>query len=330
MLKRWILGIILALVVLYLLGPSPSTPVYEHTLPVIPSNAVDLENYVKTQEFSHKVKPDNEARIVWADDSTKQKTEFSIVYLHGFTASQGEGEPVHKDVAKHFHANLYLSRLADHGLDTSDPLFSYTAEKSWESAKEAYAIGRKLGNKVILMGTSTGGTLALMLAAAYPDVNSLVLLSPNIAINDPFAWVLNNHWGLQVARLILKGDFIHSRDQRAIYKQYWYSAYRAEGAVQLQELLETTMNKETFEKVKQPVLTLYYFRDNIHQDSVVKVSAIKTMMDELGTPANMKVSIAMSRAGDHVLGSYIKSKDLPGVEAAIEHYMANVLKIPAH
>jgi pimeloyl-ACP methyl ester carboxylesterase len=57
------------------------------------------------------------------------------------------------------------------------------------------AIGRQLGNKVIIMGTSTGGTNALQLAAAYPnDVEALILLSPNIAINDPNAWLLNNPW----------------------------------------------------------------------------------------------------------------------------------------
>ena len=35
------------------------------------------------------------------------------------------------------------------------------------------------------MATSTGGTLALKLAAEYPDIAGLILLSPNIAINDP-------------------------------------------------------------------------------------------------------------------------------------------------
>ncbi len=75
-----------------------------------------------------------------------------------------------------------------------------TADKYWESAKEALAIGQQIGNKVILVGTSTGGTLALQLAAQYPEVYAMVLLSPNIAINDPNAWLLNNPWGLQISQ----------------------------------------------------------------------------------------------------------------------------------
>ena len=64
-------------------------------------------------------------------------------------------------------------------------MINLTADKLWNSAKEAYAIGKQLGKKVIIMATSTGGTLALKLAAEYPEIAGLILLSPNIAINDP-------------------------------------------------------------------------------------------------------------------------------------------------
>ena len=86
-------------------------------MPVVPAEAVPLEQYVQKEEAAHKLKPDNEARILWANDSLKNKTEYSLVYLHGFTASQGEGDPVHRDMAKKFGCNLYLSRLAEHGVD---------------------------------------------------------------------------------------------------------------------------------------------------------------------------------------------------------------------
>ena len=40
------------------------------------------------------------------------------------------------------------------------------------------------------------------------------------------------------------------------------------------------MNKETFKKVNQPTLLLYYYKDETHQDAVVKVSAMQKMFDE--------------------------------------------------
>lgn len=218
---KWWIFIILLLIIAYLLGPRPDSSEYSTDLPAVPDDTAALSQYILQKESTHKIRPDNNARIVWANDSLKQKTEYSIVYLHGFSASQAEGEPAHRNIAKKFNCNLYLSRLAEHGIDTTEPMQRLTVDSYWQSVKEAFAIGKQIGNKVILMGTSTGGTLALKLAAEYKDVYALILLSPNIEINDPNAWILNNHWGLQLAKLILGSEYIQSKDTRPVYKQYW-------------------------------------------------------------------------------------------------------------
>lgn len=323
---KWLLIIIAILGVVYLVGPHPETPVYKTEMPSVPADAAALETYVKNNEAQHKLKPNNQARIVWANDSLKQKTEYAIVYLHGYSASQEEGSPIHTNIAKEFGCNLYLSRLAEHGIDTTDPMINLTPAEYWESAKQAFAIGKQLGNKVILMGTSTGGTNALQLAATYPnDIAALVLLSPNIAINDPNAYLLNNHWGFQLAKIISGSSYINSKDQRPIFKASWYSHYPLQSAVQLQEMLETTMTPETFKKITQPLLMLYYYKDEVHQDSVVSVPAMLKMFNELGSQT--KIKEAVPNAGDHVIGSYIKSKDLLSVQNAIEGFMQKTLKL---
>lgn len=325
-LKR-LLAVLLVLVVVYLFGSHPATPVYDQSLPAVPSTPVSLETYISQQESKHKIKPDNEARIVWANDSTKQKTAYAIVYLHGFSASQEEGNPVHRNLAKQFGCNLYLSRLSQHGIDTTDALANMTADNLWESAKEAYAIGKQLGNKVILMGTSTGGTLALQLAAAYPEVAGLVLLSPNIAINDPNAWLLNNPWGLQIARLVKGSKFNIIKKDNPDYKKYWNDQYRLEATVQLEELLETTMTDVNFSKVKQPTLVLYYYKDEEHQDKVVKVSAMKDMFAKIATPDSLKKMIPVPEAGNHVLGSPIQSKDIISVEKDAADFLKGTMHL---
>ena len=325
-LKR-LLAVILVLIIIYFLGPHPSHPVYNTSLTTIPSADTSLEKYISQQESQHKIKSNNEARIVWANDSLKQKTEYAIVYLHGFSASQEEGNPVHRNIAKQFGCNLYLSRLSQHGIDTTDALYNITADNLWESAKQAYAIGKQLGKKVILMGTSTGGTLALQLAAMYPEIAGLILYSPNIAINDPNAWLLNNPWGLQIARLVKKSDLNTAKNNSQEYKQYWNYQYRLEATVQLEELLETAMNTSTFANVKQPTLTLYYYKDEQHQDAVVKVAAMKEMMAGLGTPANQKKMVAIPEAGNHVLASPIQSKDIVHVEKETVVFMQEILHL---
>lgn len=322
------LGIpVLVLVIIYLAGPQPATPRYALTLPQVPAEAGALEQYVAAQEAKHHLKPNNEAHIVW-NDSTKQKTEYAVVYLHGFSASQMEGDPVHRRFAKEFGCNLYLARLADHGVDTTEVLMLMTADRLWESAKEALAIGKQLGYKVILMSCSTGGTLSLKLAAEYPDdVYALINLSPNIALRSGTAFILNNPWGLQIARQVLGGKYNLTGDNEERAK-YWNKKYRVEALTQLEELVETTMTPRTFGRVKQPTLTLYYYKDEAHQDEQVSVEAIKKMHEELSTPAEQKQLVNIPTAGSHVLGSPIISKDVESVYAATEQFAVDVLHMP--
>lgn len=328
--RRWLrisLILIATLLVVYLLGPKPADPVYNHGLPAVPVAGPALDDYIHAKEAKHHLKPDNEARIVWSD-SLHRKTRYAVVYLHGFSASQEEGNPVHRNFATRFGCNLYLSRLDGHGIDTSDPLLHMTAAGLWKDAEEALSIGKALGDKVILMGTSTGGTLALQLAAAYPnDVYAMINMSPNIAINDNLAFLANNPWGLQLARAVSKGDFRRGSDKDTERAKYWYTDYRLEGVVQLESLLESTMTAETFEKVHQPVLNLYYYKDENHQDPTVKVEAILKMEEELGTLDSQKEAIPIPGAGVHVMGSALTSHDLPAVEKAIKDFAINKLKM---
>lgn len=328
--KRYkvLLGVSVLLVVSYLLGPKPKKPLYNEALVQVP-DLKDMDAYVQNNERLNNIKPGNEAEIVWAGD-LPQQTEYAVVYLHGFSASKTEGNPVHLNLARALNANLYLARLADHGIDTIAPMQNFTADRLWESCKLAYAIGKKLGKKVIIVGTSTGGTAALKLAATYPEIAGLILLSPNVAINDRNAWLLNDPWGLQIARTVLGSDERKVDGRTEEYKKYWYTNYRIESLVELQEFVESTMNKSVFEKVRQPVLMLYYYKNEMEQDPVVRVDAMLKMFNELGTPEDQKRKIAIPNAGNHVLGSYLTSKDLTSVETAIENFVANVLKIPVY
>lgn len=310
---------ILLVIGIYALGPEPDMPYWDKKPIAVPSDADQLEQYVAANEAQHKLKPDNEARIVWADSSRK-RTEYSVVYIHGFSASQEEGDPVHEQFAKQFGANLYLARMADHGVDTTEQLLYFNAERWWKSSREALAIGKALGDKVIIMSTSTGGTMALVLASFYPeDVFALINMSPNIAINDPNAWLLNKPWGLQIARTVMGGKN-RTFTPDAEKDKYWNNAYRLESVTQLQELVEDRMTSETFSKVKCPTLNLYYFKNEQEQDPTVKVSAILDMHRQLATPDSLKVAIPIPGAGGHVLGSHVVSDDIESVTKAVTQF----------
>lgn len=313
-----ILILVTVLIVAYFAGPTFPKPHFNNSLPAIYVNASDLDDYIKDKESKLKLKPDNQSRIIWANDSLKNKTECCLLYLHGFSASWFEGAPVNIDFAKHYGMNFYAPRLASHGIDTTEALIDMTPERLYESAKEALSVAHSLGKKVILMGTSTGGTLALKLSAEFPElVDGLILLSPNIAINNSAAFLLSKPWGLQIARNVYGGKYrITNNDFASEECQYWNCKYRLEAIVYLQQLVEATMTKETFSKVEDPVFLAYYYKDEEHQDPTVKVDAMLKMFDQLKTPQAQKQKQAFPEAGTHVIGCKLFSGAWKEVEQA--------------
>jgi len=105
-LLKWIFIILIVLTVAYFLGPRPSSPTYTNVLPSVPADAIALETYIKQNEAQHKVKPENEARIIWANDSVKQKTEYAIVYLHGFSDFKEVCDPFNTNLPKKLGQNF--------------------------------------------------------------------------------------------------------------------------------------------------------------------------------------------------------------------------------
>ncbi len=327
--KRFLLILILLLVVIYLLGPRPPKPDLNKNLPSISTSIGTIENYVKQNDEGLKLKTDNESRIVWYNDSVHERTDYCLLYLHGFSASWYEGYPANVEFAKHFGFNAYLPRLADHGIDTTEALINMTPDRLWESAKNALMIARSLGKKVIIMSTSTGGTLSLKLASDFPEyVDALIMYSPNIRINNGAAFLLSKPWGLQIGRKATGGKYrITNEDFQSKDCQYWNCKYRVEALVYLQQLVDATMNKETFENVTAPVFLGYYYKDKEQQDHTVKVDAMLKMFDQLSTSPDKKEKEAFPEAGEHVIACELTSGCYKQVIAETIKFGEDILKL---
>lgn len=324
------LGIlIVSLVLIYILGPKPARPLLNNDLPSVSADIEVAETYVLKNDSGLTIKPDNQSRIIWANDSVMEKTPYVLLYLHGFSASWYEGYPTNVEFAKHFGMNAYFPRLASHGIVTDDALIDMTPDRLWESAKQALMVAHILGEKVIVMSTSTGGTLGLKLAAEFPEmIDGLILYSPNIRINNGAAFMLSKPWGLQIGRKVTGGlhrvtnENFDSKDC-----QYWDCKYRMEAVVYLQQLVEATMKKETYERVKTPVFLAYYYKDETHQDETVRVDAMLEMFGQLGTAESRKVKIAFPEAGNHVIGCELTSKSYNEVLTETIKFATDILKL---
>jgi pimeloyl-ACP methyl ester carboxylesterase len=322
------LELVSLLLAFWALGPRPRRLKLKDALPELPRDAAGAAAWLDAKEARLPVRPDNQARVLWAGKAGAA-TPWCFVYLHGFSACWREGGPVHANTARRYGANLLLTRLSGHGLMVDDPLLDLDAADLWEDAKEAMVLAHALGQKVLFMATSSGAPLALRLAALYPDqVDALVFYSANIRIRQPGSRLMTWPWGLYVARVVMGGKY-NSWHEGPEAGKYWYERQRLEGAVQLQALLDATTKAADFAKVRQPLYSAVFYRDEAHRDPTIVVDAVRSMMSEVGTPDSRKLYEEFPRATNHVIACDLMNKDWEAVQSGTWAFMEGVLGFKA-
>lgn len=169
----------------------------------LPTNAADLNDYLQDIENrSGDVWPHARKEIIWFGE-VGAKSTYSVIYFHGFTAIRTEISPVCERVAEQLNANLYFHRFPGHG-KTPEALAQVNAQDWIQSGLEGLRIGKMIGEKVIVITCSNGGTIASVLACyeKSPEMEGLILISPNIAPADPRAQMILDPWGIQLAEWV--------------------------------------------------------------------------------------------------------------------------------
>ncbi|MCO5164330.1 MAG: alpha/beta hydrolase [Mesorhizobium sp.] len=242
------------------------------------------------------IRPGLAKEIVWAYPASRAKTPLSIVYIHGFSASKGEVRPLPDKVAAALGANLYFTRLTGHGQDNA--AMGGASLNDWiNDTAEALAVGRAIGEKVIVIATSTGGSLAAY-AAAQPslskDVAALVLISPNFGVQASGAGLLTGPWGLQIAELMIGNErgFEPAND---LQKQFWTYRYPTKATLPMAATVALA-RRQAYDKVTIPAL--FIVSDG---DQVIKPDEAKAVAAAWGGPHEL---VAVDDPGDpssHVL-----------------------------
>ena len=255
--------------------------------------------------------PGAEKKIVWAD-SSRRKTPYSIVYLHGFSATRQETAPLSDRIAAALGANLYYTRLSGHGR-TTDAMGEPHAEDWLDDAMEAYDIGRQIGERVILIGTSTGATLATWLAGTVdPDtLAAVVLLSPNFWPQAAGIGLVLWPGGRQLLHL-LRGDYIEWEPSNEAHGTYWTNRYPSSSIVEMMRLVDL-VDRMDLQAIKTPLLVAY-----CPKDQVVDPAATRATFERFG--GEPKHLVEVDDVGDpkcHVLAGDILSPDDTDRVAAI-------------
>lgn len=306
-----LVAVTLALAVgLWAVGPRVDTDPAVPT-PELPSGGVEgVAEWIRAEEagFSDLV-PGTEKVVVWADSSAPARTPLSILYLHGFSASRQEVSPLPERLARALEANLFLTRFTGHGRG-SEAMAEATLGAWLGDTLEGMAVAERLGERVVVMGTSTGGSMALWLAAR-PEVreriDALVLISPNLGLPDPRARMLLWPWGGALARLV-QGRERSWEPLNELQARYWTTRYPTEALLPLMAAVRR-VEETDFRDIAVPVWIAYD-----RNDSVVDPLVTEARFGEFSSPWKVLRAVDVPEGGDpHVLAGDIVNPELTAV-----------------
>lgn len=263
----------------------------------VPDLPADLDAYLVTDESRHTdITPGAEKTIVWADPTTKNKTRFGFVYLHGFSATRQESAPVPGKIASHFKSNIYYARLTGNG--RSDDAMAKGSVNKWiNDAAQAIAIGEAIGEQVVIIGCSTGASLGWWIAhqeAFKKNIHSLIFFSPNFGVADPRAGILLLPFGGQIAKAIT-GEYRSSIPVSAAHEKYWACRYPTVALLPMMGMVKLSKNYAAH-KTEFPVHITYSLYDD-----TVDASIIRKFYEDLKTTKKALVIDQPTAASQHVI-----------------------------
>ena len=263
----------------------------------------DLDRHLNENESRfNNIREGLKKEILWNDPKKKEQTELSVIYLHGFSASRLEISPVPENVSLELGANLFMTRLSGHGRTGKD-LGDSNANEWLKDALEALEIGKRIGKKVVLMGTSTGGTLVLWLALKYAKapIHSLILISPNLGLKDPRSILTRFPWPRFFVSLFVGKERSWEAKNKA-HSHAWTNHYPTGVGISMDALARVVFSK-SFRHLRIPCLTLYS-----PQDTVVSPRKIEATFDKMGcTPKKLMAVLDSEDLSQHVITGDILS-----------------------
>lgn len=312
-----LLGLVVIGVIAIVVGPRNSFgPPVPSARTAPPQDSAELEAWLQSSEKAYgKLKPGTAKGIAWAD-KPGERTPWSVVYLHGFSASRLETAPLADTVAQALGANAFHTRLSGHGLDALDALGTVSVQDWLADMVEALQIGKALGDKVLVIGVSTGATLTTW-AALSPqaqDMAAMVFISPNFGPKDKRANLVNGPWGTQLA-LAMEGPTRGWTPDSPDEANAWTTRYPTRAVFPMMALVKQ-VRESALDQVKTPVLMLYS-----EGDEVVDPQESKAAFARMGSAVKSLQAVDYSTSkGQHVLAGAIKAPTAtaPMAEAIVQ------------
>lgn len=206
------------------------------------------------------LRPGCEKRIVWAGEAAG-KTAFSVLFIHGFSASPEEIRPLPDLVAADLGANLHFTRLTGHGQDGA--AMGTATLAAWQAdVAEALEIAQAIGEKVIIIGCSTGCTLATLAFAEGATAHAMIHVSPNFGLSHKLAQTLLDLPKARAWGHLLAGKERSFPAQSEAHAAFWTLTYPTKAVYVMADAVRAARDAD-LAKITTPALFCYNEADQV-------------------------------------------------------------------
>lgn len=243
----------------------------EENSPLIDQEALyNIERFLQTEsDVSIKMKHASQVRLQVNSGGAPVFTKHVALLIHGLFLSPRQME-LQADEAFKQGYNVISLRLKGHNEKQPDALDSVTAEDWLQQVFDVYDLAEQLGQKITLMGHSTGGLLALNLALEKPkNIDKVILISPAIRVTQ-----INKFKSYFIATLGLSS--------KTLQKIFLKSSRRPQSGiagwqvVRLSEMLNLSERK-VLKRLSRKTFTVI----NLERDEMIESSAVRKFYDKL-------------------------------------------------
>ncbi len=221
-----------------------------------------------------RLRPGNDKRVIWADAPGEQ-TPLALVFVHGFSASPEELRPLPDLVAQSLGANLYFARLMGHGQD--GVAMGEATLAGWRAdLDESLAIGGSLGERVLLMGCSTGCTLiadALVRGTEVP-VAGTCLVSPNFGLKHRVAQMILDLPGAHIWGPWIAGKERSFPVESPEHAQFWTTTYPTKAVRPMGDVLRAVRAAD-LSRLTTPLLSVVNPNDQVIDAAKARATAAR-------------------------------------------------------
>ena len=233
-----------------------------------------LDQLIESRENEiQNIRPDTEKKIIWANKNNR-KTKTSLVFIHGFSATRFELNPVIEMLGKELQANIFFTRLKGHGQD-GRALGEATFDDWMIDIEEAIGIGRVIGDNLILIGCSTGCSLIHTILKESIDIKAVIYVSPNFGPKS-FKGQLLRVPGAKLFMPLVFGKEHFFIPKNVEHERCWTTRYPIKALFAIKDSVVAAY-KINHNKIKVPML--FWFSDD---DQVVSAKATRKIISKMG------------------------------------------------